>query len=109
MKAAYRKCHTEHFNKQRGQNTDNARVYLSVKLSGPRINYQASLQNVFGLNIMGSCGERRKIIRSRKIKPHRTGSYSDLCVKKITDKDGKELRPTIHEIGTEHLHDLLTK
>jgi hypothetical protein len=27
----------------------------------------------------------------------------------ITDKDGKELRPAIHEIGTEHLHDLLTK
>jgi hypothetical protein len=56
-----------------------------------------------------SCGEQRKSIRSRKIKPHRTVSYSDIRGRKITDKDGKELRPTIHEIGTEHLHELLTK
>lgn len=53
MKAVYSKCHTEHFKTQRGQNADNVRVYISVKLRGAHINYQASLHNVFGLNIMG--------------------------------------------------------
>jgi hypothetical protein len=53
MKAVYIKCHTEHFNRQRGQNADNVRVYVSVKPRGAHINYHASLRNVFGLNIIG--------------------------------------------------------
>jgi hypothetical protein len=52
MKAVYSKSHTEHINTHRGQNADKMRVYLSVKPRDEPINYQASLENVFGLNIM---------------------------------------------------------
>jgi hypothetical protein len=76
MKAVYSKCHIERFNKQRGQNADNVlvRVYLSVKPRGAHINYQASLQNVFGLNITGLLWRATKKlseIGKRKTTPYR--------------------------------------